>query len=264
MSANWLRWGPILAIALAAMTACAGDSEEPGGEPATPMGRTFVSTEVQGPPIPGGGPLKLTFRDDRISGSAGCNTHSGSVVLADHKVAVSDLAGTLMGCPGERRRADEWLVGLLSSTPSWELDDGTLILRNDESTVTMLDQRVVNPDRPLRGTTWTVNALLTPDAHIRSQTIEESKPTLTIAEDGALSGSTGCNDITGQATVTETSDGTEIAFRVATTKRMCPPEVMEVEQAVLRALDGTVQARIESDTLTLRNTNGYGLELRAQ
>jgi heat shock protein HslJ len=44
---------------------------------------------------------------------------------------------------------------------------------------------------------------------------------------------------------------------------MCGPEVMEVERAVLAALDGTAQATVDADTLTLRNPNGHGLILRA-
>lgn len=265
MSANWLRWGPILVLALTAVTSCGGGNTGASqNESATPMDRTFVSTEVQGPEIPGGGQLKLSFRDGRISGSAGCNTHSGPVVLDEHKIAVSDLAGTLMACPDERQRADEWLVGLLRSTPSWSLENDTLTVQNDDLTVTMVDQRIANPARPLRGTTWTVDALRTPDAHIRSRAIDESQPTLTIADDGAVTGSTGCNRMTGQATMNETPEGTEVAFQVATTKMMCPPEVMEVEQSVLRTLDGTINAEIESDTLTLSNPNGYGLELRAR
>lgn len=264
MSANWLRWAPILVFALAAVTSCGGDNAGAAqDESATPMGRTFVSTEVQGPAIPGGSQIKLSFRDGRISGSAGCNTHSGPVVLDDHKIAVSELAGTLMACPDERQRADEWLVGLLRSTPSWSLDNDTLTVQNDDLTVTMVDKRVANPARPLRDTTWIVDALRTPDAHIRSRAIDESQPTLTIADDGAVTGSTGCNSMTGQATVNEAPEGTEVAFQVATTKKMCPPEVMEVEQSMLRTLDGTTNAEIESDTLTVSNPNGYGLELRA-
>lgn len=45
---------------------------------------------------------------------------------------------------------------------------------------------------------------------------------------------------------------------------MCSPEVMEVERAVLATLDGTAQATVDADTLTLRNPNGHGLTLRAR
>nr|MDT0523253.1 META domain-containing protein [Streptomyces sp. DSM 41633] len=88
-----------------------------------------------------------------------------------------------------------------------------------------------------------------------------SKPTLTIADDGAVSGSTGCNRITGHATVSESS----IEFGpLATTRMACPPEVTEVEQAVLRVLKGTVQTTLDADQLKLSGADGNGLVLRAQ
>ncbi|PXX57928.1 heat shock protein HslJ [Nocardia tenerifensis] len=259
MAATCVRFGPIVLLALLAVAACSsGDSES---TPSTPnlAGRTFLSTQVDGAPIPGGGPLTLSFKDDRLSADAGCNTYSGSVALDDNKLHVSGLAGTLMGCPGERQGADEWLSALLNSDPTWQLDGAKLTLRGGNSTVTMMDKKVVRPDKPIKGTTWLVTALLTPDAQVRSQTIDEVKPTLTIADDGSVTGTAGCNRITGRAT-----GDTNLTFQLATTKMLCPAEVMEVEQAVLKALDGKTTATVDADTLTLRNTNGSGLTLRAQ
>ncbi|WP_225727443.1 MULTISPECIES: META domain-containing protein [unclassified Nocardia] len=260
MSANFLRFGPVVLLALCALTACSrGGSGSANPEP-TPMGRTFVSTGVDGTPIPGGGPLTVTFKDGRISASAGCNTHSGAVALDDHKVHVTGLASTLMACPGDRDGADEWLSGLLNSHPSWRLDNATLVLKTDNRTITLLDKKVAAPDKPLQGTTWIVTALITPDALIRSQAIDEVKPTLTIGQDGAVSGTAGCNRLIGHADIS----GSDITFQVGTTKMMCSPEVMEVERDVLKALDGKTSATVDADELTLRNTNGNGLTLQAE
>jgi heat shock protein HslJ len=214
------------------------------------MGRTFVSTSVDGAPIPGGGPLTLTFKDNRVSATAGCNTYSSTVALDDHKVKVSGLAGTLMACPGDRADADERLIGLLNSSPEWQLDDTKLTLHGHNLTVHLLDKKVAQPDKPLIGTTWIVTGLITPDAKIRSQTIDEVKPTLTIAADGAVSGTAGCNRLIGMVTV----GGADVTFQVGTTKMLCPPEVMEVESDVLKALNGKTTVTIDADTLTLRNT----------
>ncbi|MBF6088017.1 META domain-containing protein [Nocardia cyriacigeorgica] len=265
MSAHLIRFGAALLLTLAAATACANDDDaEPTGPAPTPMGHTYISTEVEGAPIPGGGPLTLTFAEGRVSASAGCNTHSGAVELDGNTVKVSGLASTLMACPGEKMGADEWLSDLLNASPSWRLDDARLTLEGNNTTVVMMDKEVLLPDRPLRGTPWVVTALLTPDAQIHSQKIYELRPTFTIAEDGTLTGFAGCNRMTGSATITDTPEAADIAFRVATTKMMCDPETMEVEQAVLAALDGTAQATVDADVLTLRNPNGHGLTLRAQ
>lgn len=228
------------------------------------MGTTYVSTEVTGTPIPGGGPLTLAFTDGRITADAGCNTHSGAVDLRDHVLHVSELASTLAACPGERAGADAWVGDLLRGDPTWELDRDQLRLIGKKSTVLLTDKKVLQPDRPIRGTEWVVTALLTPEAQVRSRTIDEVRPTLSFAEDGALTGFAGCNRITGRAVVTDTPPGADIAFTAATTRMMCAPEVMEVEQAVLATLDGTAQATVDADTLTLRNPNGHGLTLRAQ
>ncbi|MEV6387907.1 META domain-containing protein [Nocardia xishanensis] len=264
MASSLLRFVPVLLLAFGVAACSGGDDTEPGEPGATPMGRTFLSTQVQGEPIPGGGPLSLRFADGKVIAYAGCNTISGAVTLDDHVLRTEELASTLIGCPGEAADADRWVDTLLTSAPTWKLDGDTLTLRNDEQTVTLLDKKVAQPDKPLRGTTWVVNGLITPDAQIRSQAVVDAKPTLVIAEDGSVSGSAGCNRLTGTVTTEPGQDGEKVTFRLGATKMMCPPEVMEVETVVLRALDGTTTATIDADILTLRNQNGHGLTLTAQ
>ncbi|MCM6776719.1 META domain-containing protein [Nocardia sp. CDC159] len=260
MSAISLRWMPLMAIA-GLVIGCSSDHDHSDGP--TPMGHTFVSTKVEGAAIPGGGPLVLTFADGRISAQAGCNTSSGPVEFDGAVLRVSGLATTMMGCPGERGGADGWQTGLLQSAPTWKLDGSTLTLTGNGSTVTMLDKKVAQPDRPLTGTAWTVTTLVRPNGQITSQVLEQAKPNLTIGADGQVSGSAGCNRMTGTAAIA--AGGQEITFRIATTRMACEPEVMEVERQVLEALDGKTRATIDADTLTLRNDgNNTGLVLRAQ
>ncbi|WP_327150713.1 META domain-containing protein [Nocardia sp. NBC_01329] len=262
MPGRAFRFGATLSLLLLAATACS-DNEPAAPEP-TPIGHTYISTEVTGTPIPGGGPLTLTFADDRISADAGCNTHSGTVDLGDHVLHVSGLASTLIGCPGDRAGSDTWIGDLFRADPTWQLDQDRLTLTGKETTVVLTDKKVLQPDRPIRGTEWVVTTLLTPDAQISSQTVDQVQPTLTVGADDSLTGFAGCNRLTGRAVVTETPAGADIAFTAATTRMMCTPEVMEVEQAVLTTLDGTAQATVDADTLTLRNLNGHGLTLRAR
>ncbi|MET8800070.1 META domain-containing protein [Nocardia sp. NPDC004568] len=259
-----LRIGAALSLLVLAATACSDSEPAPTPPEPTPWGHTYISTEVTGTPIPGGGPLTLTFADDRISAEAGCNTHSGAVDLRDHVLHVSELASTLIGCPGDRAGSDAWVDDLLRADPTWQLDQDRLTLTGKGATVVLTDKKVLHPDRPLRGTEWVVISLLTPDARISSQTIDQVRPSLTVADDDSLTGFAGCNRMTGRAVVTGTAAGADIAFTAATTRMMCGPEIMEVEQAVLAALDGTVQATVDADTLTLHNPNGHGLVLRAR
>ncbi len=262
MSAIPLRLAALCVLAAVAATACSSsDSGDTTDDTATPMGHTYVSTEVDGDTIPGGGPMTLTFADGRISANSGCNTSSGTVDLSDHILRTSPLAGTLMACAGGRERADTWQNSFLESAPRWRVDGDRLTLTGETVTVHLTDKKVVDPDRPLLGTTWIVTTMLTPEGQVRSTVLDEVSPNLTIGEGGTVAGMAGCNRITGTAGV---GPGDAVNFAVATTRMMCAPEVMEVEQNVLRALDGRTTASIDADQLTLRNDNGYGLVLRAQ
>ncbi|APE35694.1 hypothetical protein BOX37_19025 [Nocardia mangyaensis] len=261
MSAIPLRLAVLLVLTALAATACGSSDDEPTDDSATPMGHTYISTEVVGDQIPGGGPMTLGFADGRISADSGCNGASGAVDLTGNVLSVSGLAGTLMACPGDRGGADAWQNSFLESGPTWRLDGDRLTLTGETVTVHLTDKKIVTPDRPLLGTTWIVTTLLTPDAQIRSTVLDEVSPNLTIGEDGTVSGMAGCNRITGTAGV---GPGDAVNFAVATTRMMCAPDVMEVEQNVLAALDGRTTATVDADTLTLRNDNGHGLVLRAQ
>jgi heat shock protein HslJ len=246
---------------LAAALTLAGCSATAGADnPATPEGRTFVSVAVDGEQIPGGGPLTVGFDRDRISTFAGCNHGSGTADLADGRI-VTQLASTMMACPPPLRDADAWVSKFFQAGPSWSLTGDTLTLKTATTTVTMQDKKVVDPDRPLAGTTWEVQSLVSPDAVSTSAALEQSKPVLTIAADGTATGSTGCNRFTGHAQITDTV----IEFGpLITTKMACVGEVGDVEQAVLRVLSGTVQSAIDADELRLTRDDGYGLILRAQ
>ncbi|MFD3706830.1 META domain-containing protein [Nocardia sp. NPDC058658] len=256
-----LRALAALAIIATVVAGCGSAEEDPVDDTATPMGHTYISTEVVGDKIPGGGPMTLTFTDGRISASSGCNSAGGTVDLSNHVLHTSPLAGTLMACPGDRANADAWQSTFLESDPTWRLDGDRLTLTGKSVTIHLTDKKIVSPDKPLIGTEWVVTSLLTPDAQVRSTALDQASPTLTIGEGGTVSGTAGCNRMTGTSGV---GPGESVTFAIATTEMMCPPEVMEVEQDVLRALDGKTTATVDADTLTLRNDNGYGLVLRAR
>lgn len=251
----------VLALTGAVVAGCGSADDEPADAKASPMGHTYISTEVNGGNIPGGGPMTLTFADGRISANSGCNTSSGPVDLSTRTLGVDKLTSTLMACPDGRGGADAWQNSFLESGPTWRLDGERLTLTGKTITVQLTDKQVLTPDEPLTETKWVVTTLLTPDAQIRSTVLDEVDPTLTIGEDGTVTGTAGCNRITGTA---DLGPDDSVTFAVATTEMMCEPDVMEVEQHVLRALDGHATATIDADTLTLRNDNGSGLIMHAQ
>ncbi|WP_235900364.1 META domain-containing protein [Lolliginicoccus suaedae] len=247
---------------LAGMAVACGSNEEEA--PVAGLeGREFISSSVTGTPIPGGGPLRVEFGDDgTLNATAGCNTAFGGVDLSDGRVRTEQLAMTLIGCSEETAGADEWLNGLLAEEPAWELDGEELVLRTEDTTVTLVDREVAEPDQALVGTTWELRSLISEDAVASGPSITDAGATLRIDEEGRVSGSAGCNNIMGSARV----DGATVEFSpLATTRMSCSDEKNEVERAVLAVLsEGTVQVTIEADRLTVMGESGNGLEYVAQ
>lgn len=245
-------------IAVLAVAGCAGGA----GAEETPDGRTFISVTVDGDQIPGGGPLVVGFDHGRLSASAGCNHGSGPVDLTGGVVAVPQLALTMRACPPPIGDADGWMARLFDARPRWTLAGDTLTLITDAATVTLRDKQVVTPDRSLTDTTWLVRSLISPQAITSSLALERASPSLSIAADGAVAGWTGCNRMTGRADLSGTPD--TITFGPpAVTRMACPDGRGEIEQAMLRVLDGPVQATIDADELRLKRADGYGLVLLA-
>lgn len=257
-----MRFIPQPTVLIIAALCAAGCGATGGTEDPTPEGRTFVSVNVEGDQIPGGGPLVVGFDDGQISAFAGCNRGAGAVELADG-VLVTRLAMTMMACPPPMDGADVWMVKLLDAHPRWTLSGDTLTLSTDALTVTLQDKKIVDPDRSLTDTAWLVNSTISTDAITTSLALEQAAPTLTIAADGAVSGWTGCNRFTGRADLSGAPDVIDFG-PVATTKMACPEGLGEIEQAVVRVLDGPVRAGIDGDQLRLERDDGYGLILRAE
>ncbi|NLG55476.1 MAG: META domain-containing protein [Rhodococcus sp.] len=252
------------ATSLAVLSACSSESED--APSADPTGRTFISTDVEGEQIPGGGPLTVGFPESgRISATAGCNQAGGSVDLADGTLTTGPLAMTMMACIGDTANADAWMQQFLESGPQWTLDADTLTLTGENSTVTLIDKKVAQPDKPIVGTTWHVTSLISTEAIETSQALEDAAPHFTIGDDGTVTGSAGCNQMTGRATISNQSGATAtITFEpVGTTMMACDDDAMAVEAAVLSALSGETTATVDGDTLRLQRADGVGVDARA-
>jgi heat shock protein HslJ len=248
-------------LAAALLTACNAESAStPNGEDL--QGRTFISTEVTGTPIPGGGPLTVEFVEpDRISMTAGCNRGNSTVDLSGGTVVTGPIATTMMACVGDTAGADAWMTSLFEADPAWTLDGDTLTLTTSDTSVTLLDKKVATPDRPITGTTWVVDQLISPSAVTTSVALETAAPTLLIGEDGSVSGSTGCNRMTGTAQVA----GDKVTFGpLATTRMACEPDIAEIERAVLNVLSGETTFTVDGDRARVMQADGDGLGLRAQ
>ena len=164
---------------------------------------------------------------------------------------------TEMGCDKPRHAQDSWLAEFLGTEPLLRISADTLTVSNQDAAITLLDRRVAEPAKPLAGTTWRLSGEVSGDT--ASSSAAASKAHLRFAA-GKVTGSTGCNELSGTATVTVD----RITFAgIGLTRRACAGEPAKVEQLLQRTLTGTLTYEIESNALHLRAANGSGLDLTA-
>jgi heat shock protein HslJ len=243
------RFAPLVLLLVVVTAACGDDDTSTVGDD-SPWGRTFVT---DGPP-----PVRVTFRDGEITARSECNTLLGTASIDDGVLVVTDVGSTEMGCDAELHAYDEWLADFLSSSPAIALDGATLTLTGATDSLMLTDREVADPDRPLVGTRWVVDGIVTGDA-VASMPAGAGEAWLTFAE-AQVEGATGCNSFTGDVTI----DGDRIEIGpITTTDVACDPATMSVEEGMYAALDGDVTAEIVASTLWLRGPDGHGLMLLA-
>jgi heat shock protein HslJ len=250
----------VSAVLSAALAGCGDDSSSGGssggsGALGDLAGASFVSTQVtkggDDYPLVRGTHISLQFFDSRLSAQAGCNILGGDASLRGDVIDVDGgLSMTEMGCDRGLMRQDDWLAGLLGASPVATLNDDRLTLTSGDTVVELLNEETANPDRPLTGTEWTLDSI--GDSGSADGTVSsipaDVVSTLSIDDSGWVSVAPGCNTGGGQATV---GDGVIDFGPIALTRMACDGAAMEVETAVMRVLDGTVDYRVDADTLTL-------------
>ncbi|OGO55746.1 MAG: hypothetical protein A2V85_02230 [Chloroflexi bacterium RBG_16_72_14] len=245
------------------LAACTGGAATPApssppasADPATGLdGRTFLSTGATGATLVPGSQVRIAFAGGNIAANAGCNSMSGSYTIVGDRLDVDLLAMTEMACEEPLMAQDGWVAALLDGA-TITLDGDTLTLAKDGVALTLQDREVADPDRPLLGTRWVVDGLISGDA---VSSVPQGVTAALVFADGRVDVEAGCN--TGSGTVR--IDGATIVFGpIALTKMACGEAAMAVEQAVTTVLTGEAGYAIEAGSLTLTN-GAAGLMLRA-
>ncbi|AVH57844.1 MULTISPECIES: META domain-containing protein [Streptomyces] len=199
-------------------------------------------------------------------GTVGCNHFGADVEVEGDTVKVSDLASTEMGCPGPVQEFEERFMSVFRGTHKAAVEERgktrTLTLTRSDGDSITLREGPAEPAPPLKGTRWTIDALLSGKG---DDATAESLPSgvkahLTLAGDGSASGSLGCNTFRAKAVV---KDGTIEFGRLATTRIVCAGPVMKTERELTEILSGKVSYQQEHDSLTLTAASGKGLVARA-
>jgi heat shock protein HslJ len=235
-----------------------GSDEPPpaGADPGNLAGRTFLSTAITGRDLVPGSQVRLSFEVGRIGAQAGCNSMGGSVAIVDGRLVLADLATTEMACDPALMDQDTWLADFLDGA-AITLAGDTLTLAKDAVTLTLLDGEVADPDRPLVGTRWIVDGLVSGEAV--SSVPAGVVASLVFTADGRVAVEAGCNS--GGAPVTV--EAATLTFGpLVLTEMACDGPATELERVVTSVLAGTVAHKIDADVLTLDH-GGTGLILRA-
>jgi heat shock protein HslJ len=209
---------------------------------------TFELTEVTGYDVVEGSTITLTFSADMVSANAGCNTMNGGYTIADGVLTVAGGASTMIACDEALMAQDTWLAGFLAAGVDATIDGDTLTLAGEDTTMTLAAQQPA----ALEGTTWTVTGTVATEAI--SSVPADGVATLTIT-DGTAAVNTGCNTGSGSVEVTDT---TMTFGPIALTRKACPPEITELENAVVAALEGEVTYELSGDTLSIRKAGADG------
>lgn len=268
------------ALIAASLTVALGLSGCVGGPPPTPSptpapdlarqldGRAFLSTGVTvgsaAKQLVAGTRIRLEFRQGSLSAAAGCNTFGATFHLDGAILRISGGATTEMGCDQPRHDQDEWLFGLLGSSPTLALAGDQFTVTAGTTVITLLDRRIAQPDLPLTGRTWTLESIIS--GATASSIPAGVTATIELGADGRITVASGCNTGAGRYTIEPgagADTGSLAVSDLAMTKMACPDAAGSVEASVLGLLRaGTIAFEIEASQLRLR-AGDAGLDFRA-
>lgn len=250
----------LVAMALSA-AACGSDSDSEGAGGTSTTQGADLQTELEAQEwvldggdssidLPDGATATLNVDAETTNGVGPCNSYAGPFVLDGDSVEIGPLAGTLIACEQLLMDAQDAFTGALEAADSVAITDDVLVLTGPDDVrlaFTALDRY-----QALVGD-WDVVNLATPDAV--TGPIDGTAPTVSFADDGTVSATTGCNDGSGEWQLE--GDALSIGPLAATFRTCDSPEgVMDQEAALFQALEDTAQMSIAGDTLTLLRADG--------
>ncbi|MFI8438437.1 META domain-containing protein [Streptomyces sp. NPDC079020] len=191
----------------------------------------------------------------RATGNLGCNHFTADVGIDGDAVTVGPGTTTEMGCEEDVQQFEKAMSGAFSGKLTAAVNGKRLTLTTAKGDSISLTSR---PAAPLTGTKWTVTSLVSgrTTTALPADLPAGRAPHLTFGKDGTVEGSLGCNTFHGKAAV----KGSAITFGpLASTRRMCEGQAMEVERSVLAVLTGGTTYTIEDQALSLTAAGGKGL-----
>lgn len=238
-------------VLVMAVVGCTG-SDTSAGEL---TGVTWTVTSLPGSTIPAGLRIDATFRDATIEGSDGCNAFGGPYsVTDDDGIDIGGLSSTAIGCEPSIAAAGAAFPSALARSASYEIDDETLTLFDDDGAELVRFQANAAP--PITGVTWRAFGYRDGPVDEKQAVVSPLDGSMITAEfgaDGTMSGSAGCNTYTADYSVE--GNGFRITALVST-ERACEAPLMAQEGAYLDALGSVERWKFSGPAFQLLNETG--------
>jgi heat shock protein HslJ len=238
---------PLAALAVLAAAAACGE-DEPGSADLSSLEGTawLLASGVDAEGWEDVAPT-ATFVEGTVSGSTGCNRFRASYTVDGDTLELGEIAQTAMGCPPPADAVEREYAGALESVRAWRAEDDELALLDADGTEVLRYRRA----SPVG--TWEATSILQGNAV--SSPLPGTEITASFAEDGALSGSAGCN--TYRTRYTMDRGAIEIDSPAATKKACAEPDgIMEQEAAFLAALPLAARYEVTGASLDLLTAEG--------
>ena len=252
------RLGTLTAVLVPAVLLLAGCAGGAGTSPEVAGEWELVQFTQDGAvvPAPVGGRATLTVADGELSGTSFCNSYSGSYRLDGDAMSVSGLGGTEIGCAPELMDAESAYLAALGAVEQAATADGYLLLSSDDAELRFRPVPEV-PASDLAGTRWILETLL--DGEVASSTAG-LPAVLELADDGTLTASTGCRELTGRWSL----EGDVVRVTdVTPADATCDRDVAAQDEQVTAVLSDDFQVAVTEDSLAVTGAGGLGLVYRA-
>lgn len=242
----------LLTVALLALAACSSSASAGAADAdGTWQLRSGTADGVE-LPQPGGARATLELATDEAHGVAFCNRWSAAVDRDGSALSIGGIGSTEMGCAPAVMAAESAYLAALGAVDTVVRDGAALVLTGGGVELRFGPVPPV-PVSELVGTRWTLETLL--EGGTASSTVGEPA-TLELSDDGTLTGSTGCRDLTGRFVI----EGGVVRFPdFSAGMEGCPAEVAAQDELVVTVLGDGFQVSIEGDRLTVNDPDGRGL-----
>lgn len=202
-----------------------------------------------------GSPVTLRLDATEVGGTAACNQYGGEAERDGDHITFGAMFMTEMACDEPSMALEAAYLDALSrvDTARREADQLRLTGPATELDFTL---RQPTPDADPVGTSWRLESLVTGDA-VASVF---GSATLLLAEDGTVSGSTGCRSFGGSYTL----EGDELAIAdLVVDQRACDDRSGGQDAQVLELLGGALRVDVSGDRMTLMG-GANALDYRAE